>query len=114
MRRMVNELIASPLIWNCITSEHIGYKNGREVRLVLMNQTGNLALHVKTRRRGSEIVPYIAHPFRLRETGAIHEIVIGPAGDADTEKEWLLTAQTPRSGRRGRTAGSGGGRVTRR
>jgi hypothetical protein len=85
MRRMANELIASPLIWNCITSKHIGYANEHEVRLILMNQTGNLAPYVEIRHRGSEIVPYIAHPFRVRETGAIHEIVVGPAADANAE-----------------------------
>jgi hypothetical protein len=70
---MANELIASPLIWNCMTSKYVAYENEREVRLVLMGQTSNLSPYVKTRLRGSETVPYIAHPFRIRETGAIHE-----------------------------------------
>ena len=41
---------------------------------------------IKTRLRGSETVPYVAHPFRVRETGAIHEIV-GPAAPADAEEQ---------------------------
>jgi Protein of unknown function (DUF2971) len=94
MRRMANELIASPLIWNCMTSKHVAYENEREVRLVLMGQTSNLSPYVKTRLRGSETVPYIAHPFRIRETGAIHEIVVGPAAAADAEEqvERMLTS----------------------
>jgi hypothetical protein len=86
MRRMANELIASPLIWNCITSKHIAYENEREVRLVLMNQTENVAPYVRSRRRGGKIVPYIPHPFPVREPGAIQEIVIGPAAGADAGK----------------------------
>jgi hypothetical protein len=84
MRRMANELIASPLIWNCITSKHIGYEHEREVRLVLMGQRCNLTSYVHTDPRGR---PYIAHPFRIREPGAIHEIVVGPAADADAENQ---------------------------
>jgi hypothetical protein len=30
-------------------------------------------------------VPYVAHPFRVRETGAMHEIVIGPAAAASAK-----------------------------
>jgi hypothetical protein len=87
MRRMADELIASPLIWNCITSKHFSYEVEREVRLVLMGQTCNLSPYVATRLRGSETVPYVAHPFRIRETGAIHEIVVGPAAAADAEEQ---------------------------
>lgn len=87
MRRMANEIIASPLIWNCITSKHTDYEIEREVRLVLMGQTNNLAPYIKTRLRGLETVPYVAHPFRIRETGAIHEIVVGPAAPAGAEEQ---------------------------
>jgi hypothetical protein len=85
MRRLANELIASPLIWNCITSKHIAYEHEREVRLILMGQTSNLSPFVKTRMRGSKSVPYVTHPFRVREPGAIHEIVVGPSAAADAE-----------------------------
>ena len=85
MRHMANELIASPLIWNCLTSKHIAYQHEHEVRLILMGQTSNLSPYVKTRMRGSESVPYVAHPFRVREPGAIHEIVVGPSATVDAE-----------------------------
>jgi hypothetical protein len=84
-RDMANTLIASPLIWNCITSKHVSYADEREVRLVLMNQTVNLSRDVKTRMRGSERVPYVAHPFAIDAPGAIHEIVVGPSAAADAE-----------------------------
>jgi hypothetical protein len=85
MRRMATEIIASPLIWNCITSKHTDYEIEREVRLILMGQTSNLARYIKTRMRGSEIVPYVAHPFPIRAPGAIHEVLVGPAADAGAE-----------------------------
>ncbi|MBV9378878.1 MAG: DUF2971 domain-containing protein [Alphaproteobacteria bacterium] len=86
IRRMADELIASPLIWNCITSKHIGYESEREVRLVLMGQTCKLAPYVRTRLRGSERVPYVAHPFRVQEPGAIFEIVVGPSAASDAKE----------------------------
>jgi hypothetical protein len=91
--RIAKELIASPLIWNCITSkDHARWAREREVRLILMGQTPNLAPFVQTRKRGSKRVPYIAHPFRVRAPGALHEIMIGPeaAADAETEVKRML------------------------
>lgn len=84
MDRLAKELIASPLIWNCITSkEHALWASEREIRLIVMGQTGNLASYVRYRKGAAERVPYVAHPFRVRAPGALHEIVIGPeAGDA--------------------------------
>jgi hypothetical protein len=92
MRRMANELIASPLIWNCITSKHIGYANEHEVRLILMNQTGNLAPYVEIRRRGSEIVPYIAHPFAARSTIASNTGSTSPSDELMTPKTSAIAA----------------------
>lgn len=44
-----------------------------------MGQTANLASYVRYRQRAAERVPYLAHPFRVLRSGALHEIVIGPA-----------------------------------
>jgi hypothetical protein len=85
MRRMANELIASPLIWNCITSKRKKYEHEHEVRLVLMGQTSKLQSYVKTRMYQTRALSYVAHPFRIREPGAIHEIVIGPAAGDNAE-----------------------------
>jgi len=42
--------------------------------------------YIKTRLRGSEIVPYIPHPRPIREPGIIVEIVVGPAAGPDAER----------------------------
>jgi len=82
----VREIIAQPLIWNCLTSKHPAYKNEQEVRLVIMGTPARVAGYVKTRLRGSEIVPYIAHAMPLREPNNIGLIVVGPAAPADAER----------------------------
>jgi hypothetical protein len=88
MDRLAKELIASPLIWNCITSkEHSPWASEREIRLIVMGQTENLASYVRYRQRETERVPYIAHPFRVRAPGAVHEIVIGPDAGDEAEAE---------------------------
>jgi hypothetical protein len=50
-----------------------------------MGQTSNLSSYIKTRMRGSESVPYVAHPFAISTPGTIHEIVVGPSATADAE-----------------------------
>lgn len=89
MRELANELIASPLVWNCITSKHVGYEHECEIWLLLLGQSSNLSPYRRVRMRGSESVPYVAHAFDTREPGAIHEIVIGPAAAADAEDKVL-------------------------
>lgn len=88
MDRLAKELIASPLIWNCITSkEHALWAREREIRLIVMGQTENLASYVQHRQREAEPVPYVAHPFRVRAPGALHEVVIGPEAGDEVEAE---------------------------
>jgi hypothetical protein len=92
MDQLAKQLIASPLIWNCITAkEHVQWAREREVRLIVMGQTENLAPYVRFRQGD---VRYIAHLFRARAPGALHEIVIGPeAGDeAKAEVAQMLRA----------------------
>lgn len=83
--RLAREVIASPLIWNCLTSKHPAYLHEQEVRLAIMGTPAHLARHILTRSRGTETVPYIAHPLPVREPHKIAEIVVGPAAPADTE-----------------------------
>ena len=85
MQEFARSVIASPLIWNCLTSKHSGYADEREVRLVIMGMPDVLSPHVKTRRRGADTVPFIAQPMKLREPGQIAEIVVGPPAPADAE-----------------------------
>ncbi|MBR0727035.1 DUF2971 domain-containing protein [Bradyrhizobium manausense] len=86
MDQFVREIIASPLIWNCLTSKHPAYEHEQEVRLVMMGTPATVSPFVTTRFRGSEIVPYIAQPMPLRVQHKIAEIVVGPAAPPDTER----------------------------
>lgn len=86
MDQFVREIIASPLIWNCLTSKHPAYEHEQEVRLVMMGMPATVSPFVTTRFRGSEIVPYIAQPMPLRVEHKIAEIVVGPAAPRDTER----------------------------
>jgi Protein of unknown function (DUF2971) len=86
MQAFVHEVIVQPLIWNCLTSKHPAYEHEQEVRLIIMGMAARLAPYVTTRLRGSEIVPYIAHPMPLRESHNIVEIVVGPAAPPDVER----------------------------
>lgn len=86
MQEFAREVIAQPLIWNCLTSKHPAYDHEQEVRLFIMGTPERLGPHLTTRLRGSEIVPYIAHPMQLRESDHIAEIVVGPAAPADAER----------------------------
>jgi hypothetical protein len=84
--QFVREIIAQPLIWNCLTSKHPAYEHEQEVRLVIMGMPRHLSPYVATRFRGSEIVPYISHPMPLREPNNVGPIVVGPAAPPDAER----------------------------
>jgi hypothetical protein len=84
---LAKHLIASPLIWNCITSkEQAKWESEREVRLILMGQPETLDPYLLHRwREDCDRVPYIPHPFKVRAPGALFEIVVGPDADVDAE-----------------------------
>lgn len=84
--QLAREIIASPMIWNCLTTKHPGYAHEQEVRLVIMGTPARLSSHIATRRRGPQDVSYIAHALPLREPDHIVEIVIGPAASASEEQ----------------------------
>jgi hypothetical protein len=86
MQEIAKHLIASPSIWNCLTSKHSAYAHEREVRLIILGQREQLLPHIMTRLRGSENVPFIAHSMPLREPQSIVEIVVGPAAINDAER----------------------------
>lgn len=86
IQEFAREVIASPLIWNCLTSKHLAYEHEREVRLIILEQAQRVSPYVMTRVRGGEVVPYIAHEMPLREPHKITEIVIGPAAPTDAER----------------------------
>jgi hypothetical protein len=86
LQEMRTSLIASPLIWYSLTAKHHAYRDEDEVRQVLLGSGDDLKPHVRTRVRGSEIVPYVAAPWRVRDAGMIKEIVVGPAASLGAEE----------------------------
>jgi hypothetical protein len=79
LRRMADELIAGQLIATSLTVKHEAYSNEQEVRLVMLGTRDNQKPYLRTRIRGSEIVPYMEGDMPLRDKNGITEIVIGPA-----------------------------------
>lgn len=86
LQEMRTSLIASPLIWYSLTAKHHAYRDEDEVRQVLLGAGDDLKPCIQTRVRGSEIVPYVAAPWRVREAGMIEEIVVGPAASFGAEE----------------------------
>lgn len=86
VKEMRTSLIASPLIWYSLTAKHHSYRDEDEVRQVLLGAGDHLKPYIQTRVRGSEIVPYIAAPWRVRDAGMIKEIVVGPAASLGAEE----------------------------
>ncbi len=76
-RHFANQLIAEPLIWNCLTTKHPGFRSERELRLVLLGMPSELAPMVRFRSRFGVDVPYIPYPFDRQVE--ISRIVVGPA-----------------------------------
>jgi hypothetical protein len=81
MREMANQLIAGQLIGISLGVKHEAYSHEREVRLIVLGTHDAQKSDVRTRIRGSEIVPYMESELPLREKEGIVEIVIGPAAD---------------------------------
>ena len=86
MQDMSREIIASPLIWNALTTKHPAYKHECEVRMIMLGQRKNLLPNIRTRLRGNEIVPYVPYSRPLRSPHSIVEIVVGPAAPPDAER----------------------------
>jgi hypothetical protein len=82
LRRMADELIAGQLILTSLTVKHEAYSHEKEVRLVMLGMRDRQKPYLKTRIRGSEIVPFMEGEMPLRDKDCIVEIVIGPAAAA--------------------------------
>ena len=92
MQEFARAIIASPLIWNCLTSKNPAYEYEQEVRLIILGLREQLLPYIRTRFRGSEEVPYVVHKMPLRKPHSIGEIVVGPAAPPDAERNvrlWL-------------------------
>jgi hypothetical protein len=84
IREFANYLIAGPLIWNCLTTKHPGFRTERELRLILLGNPEYLAPVTRHRTRDGVEVPYIPYPFDRKVDVA--KVVIGPAAPAGTRK----------------------------
>jgi hypothetical protein len=68
--------LSTPILWNSLTTKDRAYEAEREVRLLAVDQIDAFAQCVKTRVRGSRLVPYIEFEFELHH---VREVIIGPA-----------------------------------
>jgi hypothetical protein len=82
---MADELIAGQLIVTSLTVKHEAYSHEKEVRLVMLGMRENQKRDLRTRIRGSEIVPYMEGYMPLRDRDGITEIGIGPAAVSSAE-----------------------------
>lgn len=78
---MSKEVIASQLVWNCLTAKSLGYANEREVRYVIMNVPGKFD---GLRKRLNDKY-YIEAALPLKTPGSIAEILVGPRAPEGTE-----------------------------
>lgn len=87
---VAREVIASQLIWNCLTAKHAKFSNEREVRYIIMGIVSKFDLHRKFfGGRG-----YVETSLNLKTAGSIMEILVGPraADDAEAMVKTFLNA----------------------
>jgi Protein of unknown function (DUF2971) len=85
MMGMIHRLMGT-VTSGSLRTKHLAYKHEQEVRLIIPGPAAMLSSYVKTRLRGSEIVPYIPQPWEARVPGNVAKIMIGPAAVLDTER----------------------------
>lgn len=81
LRGVALEVIASQLIWNCLTAKNVKYENEREVRYLIMNMRGKFDAH----RRSHRGKHYAETPLSLKEPGSIVEVLVGPLAATHAE-----------------------------
>jgi Protein of unknown function (DUF2971) len=77
--------LSVPIFWYALQTKHEAYSNEQETRLMIQAFREHLRDHIQLRSRGSSLVPFIRHPFPVKKSNAIVEIVVGPAADAMAE-----------------------------
>lgn len=78
---MAREVMASQLVWNCLTAKESKFSNEREVRGIVMGVRERFDSH----RKMLGARAYIEVPLPLRTPGGIAEILIGPRAPPDAE-----------------------------
>jgi hypothetical protein len=79
---MARELLASQLIWNCLTAKEQRFTDERETRGVIMNVRAKFDPFRKTFNART----YVEHELPLKAPGAITEVLVGPRAPADAEE----------------------------
>jgi hypothetical protein len=83
---MAQEVLASQLIWNCLTAKEGKYEPEQEVRGIIMGGSDRFDQYRNTfvdPQRGDRY--YIEHPLDLKMDGHIAEILVGPLAPPDAE-----------------------------
>jgi len=94
--RIAKEVIASPLIFNCLSTKKRKYHNEKEVRYISLN----LRAKYDTARKVHDGRNYIEVELPLRKPGSVTEILVGPnapAGTGNTLREFLNSQGYPES-----------------
>lgn len=78
---MSKEVIASQLVWNCLTAKGERFENEREVRYVVMNVPGKF----EGIRKSLGDKDYIQVDLPLKARGNIKEVLVGPLAPAGAE-----------------------------
>jgi len=81
LRAMAHELLASQLIWNCLTAKESRFEDEREVRGIIMNVRAKFDPWRRTHAGRN----YVEHELPLKEPGSVVEILVGPNAPATAE-----------------------------
>jgi hypothetical protein len=81
LQTMAHELLASQMIWNCLTAKEQKFADEREVRGIIMNVRAKF----DPWRRSVGARNYVEHVLPLKEPGSITEILVGPAAAPDSK-----------------------------
>ena len=86
LRELSLQVIASPLIWNCLTCKRSSYAVEDEVRLVILGQKTKFRRYLRSRLRNGAKVPFVEGNLPLQKQGSILEVIVGPAAPANAER----------------------------
>ena len=80
---MAHELLASQLIWNCLTAKEERFADEREVRGIIMNVKAKFDPWRRTHGSRS----YVEHELPLKSPGSIVEIIVGSKAKTGAEDD---------------------------
>ena len=99
IKAMAQEVMASQLIWNCLTAKEENYRPEQEVRGIVMGVSERFTPYRKTFNdpvRGDRL--YIEHPMELKVPEHVAEIMVGPEslpGSEDMVRDLLRAEGYP-------------------